>query len=41
MMKLHKDMVSEISSDSDALELYDELIETTSFSAELAVFIFY
>ncbi|RHB47668.1 hypothetical protein DW886_03675 [Enterocloster aldenensis] len=30
MVKLHNEMVLEIGSDSDALELYDELVETAT-----------
>lgn len=30
MVKLHKEMVSEIGNDSDSLELYDELMETAT-----------
>ena len=30
MVKLHKEMVSEIGNDSDSLELYDELVETVT-----------
>lgn len=30
MVKLHKEMVSEISNDSDSLELYDELVSTAT-----------
>ena len=42
MVKLHNDMVLEIGSDSDALELYDELVETAtryaSFRAQWLLF---
>lgn len=42
MVKLHNEMVLEIGSDSDALELYDELVETAtryaSFRAQWLLF---
>lgn len=42
MVKLHNEMILEIGSDSDALELYDELVETAtryaSFRAQWRLF---
>lgn len=35
MVKLHNEMILEIGSDSDALELYDELVETATRYASL------
>lgn len=35
MVKLHNEMVLEIGSDPDALELYDELVETATRYASI------